>query len=202
MRCGPASALHLVCIPRPVGPASGTLPLPTPFCTFPFARTTRSTPSLPPWPCRAACTPAMRNGSSAASPSCGSAWGFIRGKASSATSAAATASATRAWGTPSTWRLAWRASTRSLARTCVCLTGNALGRRGLQGTYRGGGFRGGIISPWDISYFKFVRNFPQQIQDCMPNKPAAKSPPPPLYLHLGCVHHGTARARAQSTLTP
>ena len=38
----------------------------------------------------------------------------------------------------------------------------------------GGGFRGGIISPWDISYFKFVRNFPRNFQAAVRSKPAAK----------------------------
>ena len=38
----------------------------------------------------------------------------------------------------------------------------------------GGGFCGGIISPWDISHFKFVRDFPRNFQAAVRNKPAAK----------------------------
>ena len=40
----------------------------------------------------------------------------------------------------------------------------------------GGGFRGGIILPWDISQFKFARNFPRNFQAVVRNKPATKSP--------------------------
>ena len=41
--------------------------------------------------------------------------------------------------------------------------------------YRGGGgFRYGNISPWEISYFKCVRNFPLNFQATVRNKPGAK----------------------------
>ena len=46
---------------------------------------------------------------------------------------------------------------------------------GPQSIIQGGeGFRGGIISPWDISHFKFVGNFPRNFQVAVRNKPAAK----------------------------
>ena len=42
-------------------------------------------------------------------------------------------------------------------------------------TVQGGGkLRGRNISPWDISRFKFVRNFPRNFQAAVRNKPAAK----------------------------
>ena len=40
--------------------------------------------------------------------------------------------------------------------------------------YRGGGFRGGNISLWEISYFKCLRNFPLNFQAAVRNKPGAK----------------------------
>ena len=63
-------------------------------------------------------------------------------------------------------------------------------RRG-GGLQEGGKFRGGIISPWDISYFKFVRNFPRNFQAAVRNKPAAK------FSKMSCLLCPSTRAETE-----
>ena len=78
---------------------------------------------------------------------------------------------------------------------CVCVCGGGGGCacvRGVVGTtsdlmhnYRGGDFRGGNISLWDISYFKRVRNFPLNFQAAVRNKPGANLTTAAKFRHWG-----------------